>query len=192
MERGTDILASSDPLRKHSSPSRARMSSVDLDNCNLDGDTCRRRYPCSHHHHSTKVTGKQRLLKLDLRRRRGTSTSYNTDNGNGLPTLPCLIPLPHHPSIQPLTAAPAPLDENELVLVVKTRKWPCTAGNIFCKPKNGYRRPSRAAGMGGTQNRLDGCSELGYHELQCAFWEEPVVQAVLTQRKVRLADSAGL
>ncbi|KIM91834.1 hypothetical protein PILCRDRAFT_20 [Piloderma croceum F 1598] len=49
------------------------------------------------------------------------------------------MPLPHHPRLQPLTAALAPLDENESVLVVK--KWPCAAGNIFCKPKNGYRRP---------------------------------------------------
>jgi hypothetical protein len=144
---------SSDPLRKHSSPSRARMSSVDL-----NGDTCRRRHPRSHHHHSTKVTEKQRLLKLDLRRRRGTSTSDNTDNGNDLLTLPHSMSLSNRPRLQPLTVALALLDKNESGLVVE--KWSCAAGNIFCKPKNGYRKLCRLAEDGGkteNQNKVDGC-----------------------------------
>jgi len=37
-----------------------------------------------------------------------------------------------------LTAAPAPANKKESELVVE--KWPCAAGIIFCKPRNGYRR----------------------------------------------------
>ena len=36
------------------------------------------------------------------------------ENVNIQPTLPCLMHLPHHPRLQPLTPAPAPLDENRI------------------------------------------------------------------------------
>jgi len=76
------------------------------------------------------------------------------------PSLPMLLrsmPLLLHTRLRPPTAAPAP-DEDESGLVVG--KLLCAAGNIFCKPKNGYRRLRRAAGDGGKtedQNRVDDC-----------------------------------
>jgi hypothetical protein len=132
---------------------------------------CRHRHPLDHHHQHPR----QKSLKSTVCSNSGSSlygvSKVTSDAVLGHPlltisimsmarrsllTLLRLMPLLLRTRLRPPMAAPAP-DEDESGLVVG--KLLCAAGNIFCKPKNGYRRLRRAAEDGGKtedQNRVDG------------------------------------
>jgi hypothetical protein len=132
---------------------------------------CRHRHPLDHHHQhphqkSLKSTvcsnsgsplyGVLKLISDAVLGRPLLTTSITSMARRSLLTPPRLMPLLLHTRLRPPTAAPAPNEDESGPVVGKLL---CAAGNILCKPKNGYRRLRRAAEDGGKtedQNRVDG------------------------------------
>lgn len=195
-------------------------SSADIDNFDLDGDispmstSASARSPSSSSPPPPKITEKHRLLKLqlsplrrvesELRRRLGASTSDDIDNVNGSSQPTYATPFDASsplPSAHGSSGSGSGFKRRRIgagggEVVVRSWKHLLQAEEWVSQTRSssrGRRESAQGGGGGGGPSDPDAASEAIANSKADikALWEDPVVQAVLTQRKVKLADSAG-
>ncbi|KIM75863.1 hypothetical protein PILCRDRAFT_826888 [Piloderma croceum F 1598] len=188
-------------------------SSVDLDNFDPDGYISAMSTSTSARSPSStpppKVTEKHRLLKLrlaplrrvesDLRRRLGASTSDDIDNVNGSSQPTYATPFDASTTSYPPPPAHGSSRRRRIgagggEVVVRSWKHLLQAEErVSQTPSSSRGRREKESEQGGRLSDPDAASEAIANSKADikALWEDPVVQTVLTQRKVKLADSAG-
>jgi guanine nucleotide-binding protein alpha-1 subunit len=188
-------------------------SSVDLDNIDNDGDISPSTSAPSTTTPPPKITEKHRLLKLrlaplrrveiDLRRRLGASTSDDIDNVNGSSQPTYATPFDASTTSYPPSSTHDSSSSRQRRIgagggevVVRSWKYLLQAEERVSPTPSSSRgqREDRESEQGRSLPDPDAASEFIANSKADikALWEDPVVQAVLTRRKVKLADSAGL